>query len=159
MKYLSRKIGAATIAMTWLAIGTIAAGPDSTQAPLTATPQPFDMGWMLAKTVFSLVLIIALIFGLVFLVKRFFGKQLPGAVNREWFQIIAKIPLQPRQSLWLVKVVDRILLLGVTESGISMLTEFEQSAELRQVIAGLENSRRFSDSGFLQLLKKQMDRH
>jgi len=158
MKFLLREIAAATITTIWLAIGTVAAGPDSTQVPLTATPQPFDMGWMLAKTIFSLVLIIALIFGVVFLLKRFFGKQLPGSVNREWFQVIARIPLQPRQSLWLVKVVDRVLLLGVTESGITKLTEFEQSAELRQVISSLENSQRFSDSGFLQLLKKQIDR-
>ncbi len=158
MKFPLREIAVAAILMLCLAIVTVAAEPDSTHVPLTTTPQPLDMGWMLAKTILSLVLIIALIFAVVFLLKRFFGKQLPGSVNREWFQVIAKIPLQPRQSLWLVKVVNRILLLGVTESGITMLTEFEQTPEMRQIISSLENSQRFNNSGFLQILKKQIDK-
>lgn len=131
--------------------------PDTSSVPATTPSPAFNLGWMLAKTVFSLLLIIALIFGLVFLLKRYFGQQLPGSIGREGFQILAKFPVQPKQSLLLVKVFERILLLGVTESSITFLVEFEPNQDIQKIISRFEQgSRQFPDGKFWQIMKKQM---
>ncbi len=144
--------------MIILQAAALAVGQADTSSVPPPTPSPaFHLGWMLAKTVFSLLLIIALIFGLVFVMKRYFGQQLPGSMGREGFQILAKFPLQPKQSLMLVKVFERILLLGVTESSITLLAEFEPNQDIQKIISRLEQGGRpFPDGKFWQIVKKQM---
>lgn len=146
--------------MVILSLTTLAAGqPDTSNVPPATPPPEFHFGWMLAKTVFSLLLIIALIFGLLFVARRYLGQQLPGSIGGEDCQIIAKFPIQPKQSLLLVQVFGRLLLLGVTESSITFLAEFEPNQDIQKWMSRLEQGPRgFSNASFWQLMKRQMQK-
>jgi flagellar biogenesis protein FliO len=43
-------------------------------------------------------------------------------------ELLARLPLEPRRSVYLVRVVDRILILGASEAGLVKLGELEKDA-------------------------------
>ncbi len=74
-------------------------------------------GWLLAEMLLTLGIV-----GLIaWLVLRWAGS------HRSWrggpISILARHPLEPRRSLYLVSVGDRVLLLGSSEAGLSTLAE------------------------------------
>ncbi len=133
---------------------------DSSSVALGSGPAPINFGWLLMKTVASLIFIIALIFGMVLVFKRYFGNHLPGTRYQEGFRIIARLPLQPKQSLALVKVFDRIVLIGITDSTISMLSEYKENQEVQKIISTLQQPSLNSDRNrFFKLIKKEMEKN
>ncbi len=132
---------------------------DSTGLGNTPTTESLNIGWVLAKTIGSLVLIIVLIFVVVYLLKRFWGKQYNLGSGSGFFRILARIPIDPKQSLALVKVYNRVLLIGISESSISLITEFDREKELDQILADFpsEPSGALPDR-FRNLMRKQFDK-
>ena len=93
-----------------------------------------------ARTIGALVFVVAIIFGLRALLRRF-G---PGPAHRkggrgEAIEVLARSSVLPRQHLLLVRLGRRVLLLGSTAAGLSTLAEIqdgEEIAELMEVIEG-----------------------
>ena len=84
-----------------------------------------DFAVLFVKMLVGLVLILGL--GLVFiryvLPRTALGRrQRPGTV-----EILSRIPLEARKSLWIVKVVERYLLLGASDNSLNLITELSQS--------------------------------
>ncbi len=130
---------------------------DSSAVSATSTSDSINIGWLALKTFAILILIIGLIIGGVFLLKRLFSNQLPGAANQEWFQILARLPIQPKQSLALVKVFERIVLVGITESSITLLSEFSQNQDVKQILSEFNKSpQQFSKGKFWRLMKRHV---
>ncbi|MBZ0265162.1 flagellar biosynthetic protein FliO [bacterium] len=86
------------------------------------------MGAAFARTMFALLLILALFFGLVYLLKRFgskwlkFSNRISGEGNT--ITILETKYLNPKRQLYLVRVRDKEILIGSSESGFQLLSEF-----------------------------------
>ncbi|RMG63743.1 MAG: flagellar biosynthetic protein FliO [Calditrichaeota bacterium] len=120
--------------------------------------QPLNLGWAVAKMVIVLVFIIGLIFLTVFFLKRLgLNRGLTGQGN--WFRMLGKISLQPKQAIALVQVLDRIVLLGITEQSIRTLAEFPNDPAIQQKLSAMENStaQTTDASSFWKLLKSRTE--
>ncbi len=82
-----------------------------------------SVGSMVVRLVLSLAAIIALIVLTLWGVRRLQGRRWTGKMNAKPIQVIDRVHLAPKRSLDVIAVGDRILLLGVTENGINLLTE------------------------------------
>src|SRR5512139_1501263 len=67
-----------------------------------------------------------------FLVVRFFGRFLAAGRTRggHLLDVVARVPLEPRRSLYVVEVAGKTLLVGTSEMGLSVLTELD-AAEVK----------------------------
>jgi flagellar biosynthetic protein FliO len=74
------------------------------------------------NTFLMLILAVGVIAGIMFLVKRISIKrnENKSTIN---LNVVTKITLQPKNHLFVVKVADKLLVLGVTDSSINILTE------------------------------------
>lgn len=132
------------------------AQPDSTAA--TAQGTPVNMGWLIVRTIFSLLIILALIIGIVIVFKKFWGGKIPGSGNSQWIQVVARTPLGPKQNLTLIKIFDRVVLLGVSDGSIQALTEFPPESKAHQLIEQkIQASPGTSGSGFWNILKNKIE--
>ncbi|MFK3938708.1 flagellar biosynthetic protein FliO [Alkalihalobacillus sp. NPDC078783] len=80
------------------------------------------------KLIGSLALIIALMYGLV----RFLGKRTKTFRQSQLLENIGGMPLGPNRSIQLIKVGDRVLVVGVGES-IQLLKEIDSKQELDEL--------------------------
>jgi len=81
------------------------------------------MEWIVVKMILSLGAVLALMFGLVFALKRF---GVPGGSAAELsvpIQILGRKLLQPKKSVVVMKVAEKILVVGISEQGMQLLTE------------------------------------
>lgn len=91
----------------------------------------YNLAMSIFRLVFALLLVIAmavvLVIGLKWLQSRKIGKS-----NPDWIKTVGIFPLGPKQYIYLVQMMNRYMLLGVTEAGISILTELDES-EAQQI--------------------------
>jgi flagellar protein FliO/FliZ len=88
-----------------------------------------DSGFLtLLKLIGSLALIIALIYGLL----RFLSKRTKTFRQSQLLENIGGVPLGPNRSVQLIKVGNRVLVVGVGES-IQLLTEIDSEEEQEQL--------------------------
>lgn len=92
-------------------------------------PPPPNLFWISLRMIFSLFVVIALIFLFVFILKRINPRR--GIVdNQRPVQLLFQEPLGQKRSISLVKVLDRVLVLGVTNTHISYLSTLENDEAL-----------------------------
>ena len=91
-------------------------------APLYAA----DTGMAMAgiRTIFSLLLIIALMFGLAWALKRY--GPYAKASKSFGLTVIGQVSLNAKSNLALIRVGKSILLLGVTQDSINLLKDLEE---------------------------------
>lgn len=71
-----------------------------------------------------------------FIAVRFFGRFLAGGRVRgaHLLDVVARVPLEPRRSLYVVEVAGKTLLVGTSEMGLSVLSELD-AAEVKSRVA------------------------
>ena len=79
-----------------------------------------DAFWLLLRVAVSLVVVVALIWVLARVRKRV------GPKGASSLQVVSKIPVSRRGALLLVEIEGRTLLLGSTETNISLLSQVER---------------------------------
>lgn len=77
---------------------------------------------LVIRVVFSL----AVVLGLLWFIARTSSRRFGGAA-RSMVRIVARQPLARSASLAVVEVGDRVLVVGVSENGVSLLTELDPS--------------------------------
>ncbi|MFH1851043.1 MAG: flagellar biosynthetic protein FliO [Candidatus Neomarinimicrobiota bacterium] len=99
-------------------------------APVATEP---GLGGQIIRT----VVVTAAIIVLILMVARWYRRALPGGGSLAGLQVAVqgRHYLSARQSLLLVEIEGRRLLLGVTDNGINLVTEFEPG-EPAETIAG-----------------------
>lgn len=86
----------------------------------------------------ALLLTIALLVGTVWLFKKILrGKTFPG-VSRSTIQLLEIHYLDPKKAIALVKIIDRVLIVGYTESGMTALGELTPEEAARVEASGME---------------------
>jgi flagellar biosynthetic protein FliO len=89
------------------------------------------MEWIFVKMILSLGAVLGLMFGLVYVLKRF---VLPGGAAAHQpvtIEVLGRKALQPKKSVVVLKVAERVLVVGLSEQGMQILTELS-SDELQQ---------------------------
>jgi flagellar protein FliO/FliZ len=98
-------------------------------------PPQFDTGasllWMMVQTIF----VLAFMCGLAYVVLRVLPRRAGGVSLSSMVQVIDRVPLDQRKSLYVVKVAGQWLLIGSSETGVHLISELdpkvaEQEAEL-----------------------------
>jgi len=78
--------------------------------------------WLFARMILVLVLVIACIYGIVWLLKK---SLRPGAENDPYLKKTASITLAPGKTVQIVTLQDKAYLLGVSDSSITLISEIE----------------------------------
>jgi flagellar biogenesis protein FliO len=72
-----------------------------------------------------------------FVAVRVFGRLLSAGRTRgaHLMNVVSRVPLEPRRSLYVVEVAGKTLLVGTSEMGLSVLTELDGAAvEARKIV-------------------------
>jgi len=107
--------------------------------------------WMaFARTFGMLFMVLALLLLGLYLVRRFSG--IKGMKNsRQFIQVLAVHHLSPKEKLVLVKVLEEIILMGVTPSSINKIAVLDKNSDLPAPVSG-------DNPGFSGILAKALDR-
>lgn len=121
---------------------TVTNGQNSTQAEEKIPGQGFedkDFGpqveeesviWMIFKTLIVLGLFVGGFYMFYKFVTQKAGLQVSG---HEAIKILSMVPVGPSRTLQLIDVAGKVYLLGISESGISMLTEISDKEEIDRI--------------------------
>lgn len=103
--------------------------------------------WMIS----SILIVIGLLYLFLYLLRRYFHR--PGSVlsSGGQFQILQQFHLGPKKYLALVRLRGRVLLLGVTENSINTLLEISDEAEIKDILAGLDNAATAKGQNFREI--------
>lgn len=108
----------------------------------------------LAKTLFALVAVLGLMFVLVVALKRFF---LMGPKNKSEvvdIEVLSQKTLQPKRQLYVVRVLNKILVLSSTEQGIQAVGEIDDQESLRTIESRQEEIRLERPSSLMSFKQK-----
>ena len=72
-----------------------------------------NLALITSRALFSLILIIGLIYFIMYLLRRATGREKRGLMDRRMFGIVGRIYLAPKKSIYLVRAGEKILVLGV----------------------------------------------
>ncbi len=85
------------------------------------------MGWVILKTLFSLAAVLGLMFALVFLMKKFFYGSRSQSSSAVEIEILGSRTLAPKRSVYVLQVMEKVIVVGMTEQGMQTLTEMDGS--------------------------------
>ncbi|MFN3872120.1 MAG: flagellar biosynthetic protein FliO [Ignavibacterium sp.] len=95
------------------------------------------------KLVFPLFLIVAMLYGVLLFVKKY---QFKGSkLNSDNFRIVTTLMLMPKKYLSVVKVNDKVLILGLSEQNITLLKEMNAEELILHDEANFQNNQNFLD--------------
>ena len=86
-----------------------------------------DTLWLILRLVLSLALVLGLIWGLARIKKRV------SPTNAGTIQVLSKIPVSRKGSLLVVEVGGKKLVIGATDSSISLISEIEIAPETLEI--------------------------
>lgn len=87
---------------------------------------PFDF----AATLGSLVLVIAVILGLAWVLKRM---KVPSLVNQQGLKIVRQIPVGTKERIAIVEAGEEQFLVGITSQSIQLISKLEKPLEESEV--------------------------
>jgi flagellar protein FliO/FliZ len=105
----------------------------------------------ITKAILPLILIVGMLYGVLYFIRKkgisFKGNKTGSiAIN-----VLSSKMIMPKKYISVVKVDDKLLILGVSDHSITLLKEVDQPQEADQPFAGNENKIKF-----LNLLKKNL---
>ncbi len=91
------------------------------------------MEWIVLRTLVSLAAIIALMLGLAYLGKRYLHAGKGARRSLVDVEILGHRSLQPRTSVYVIKVLNRVIVVGTSEHGMQTLSEMSDPETLASV--------------------------
>ena len=145
--------------------GTVSAGNDSTneiaqafntqpnneaeENPITA-PDAGSMIMPFIKLIGALLLVVAGIYGFIYLLKRMMGGKFSGNRKDNLIEVLETSYIAQKKSISLVRFADRAVLVGVGDTGINVLAELNTD-ETARILASYAVEKPIS--GFKGILK------
>jgi len=85
---------------------------------------------------FTSLVVLAAVSVAAFVAVRVFGRLLASGRARgaHLMDVVARVPLEPRRSLYVVEVAGKTLLVGTSEMGLSVLSELDSGAVRARVV-------------------------
>lgn len=93
------------------------------------------------RMVSALALVLALIGGLVFLIRRFAGTRLGAPVSAQVIQVLASGYIGPRKTISLVSVAGEFFAVGMTQTEMVSLGHITDRERVQQFLAGATSGR------------------
>jgi flagellar biogenesis protein FliO len=91
------------------------------------------MGWVLLKTLGSLVAVLGLMFALVVVLKKYmYGFQSTRSTLIS-IDVLGQRVIQPKRSIVVVKVLNKVFIIGMTEEGMQLLGEIDDEDILQWI--------------------------
>ena len=100
-------------------------GPAESSEPISTTDRP-GIASTVAKMISALALVIAAVYGGLYLLRRMMGRRGGAAMGVDALTVLQTTYVGQHKAISLVKVGKRAVLVGVTDSQISTLTELDQ---------------------------------
>ena len=97
---------------------------------LTSDPGPLISTWDFLRMILILAIVIGLIYGLFFVLKK---TTLKRVVENDLIRVLGSRSLASNKSLHLVEVGNSIFLVGSADGGISMISEIKDSESLDRI--------------------------
>jgi flagellar protein FliO/FliZ len=96
--------------------------------PDAAAQSAYGLSSVAAQMALALLLLLGVIFAAFWLIKRF-GPRMGLAVSgkHSGLTFMGQLPLGPKRSVVLVRFLNKVMVLGVTEHSINLLTEIDES--------------------------------
>jgi len=111
---------------------------------------------LVAQLLLSLILIGVLLWGVLYVIKRFSRRALGGRFGGGLVEVLERAYIAPKKAIYLVKIADKIVALGVTDSEIRVLLELPPEETLELLSNAAQGERSGSRSDFLQNLRARM---
>ncbi|MCS7229926.1 MAG: flagellar biosynthetic protein FliO [Candidatus Kryptonium sp.] len=105
---------------------------------------------LLAKTILSFGVVVILIFSLSYFLKKFYPALSTSSDYGIEMRIYKKLQIQPRKSIYLIKVLNKILVIGVSENSMNVLAEINDP-EIVRVLDDIYSSSNEKNGKFLVL--------
>ena len=105
----------------------------------------------IVKAFIPLIIIAGLLYGVLILIKKYgtpFKGNKYGAVP---IKVLSSQMIMPKKFISIVKVDDKLLVLGVSESSITLLKELEPSENIEETPRTPKN-----DNNFIDILRKNL---
>ncbi|MBI5183075.1 MAG: flagellar biosynthetic protein FliO [Nitrospinae bacterium] len=99
------------------------------------------------KMIVSLIIVLSLILIIYYLVKRFLLKDNGLIGNNRLIKVISTSFIGPKKAITLVEVANEILVLGISNNNISMLTRLENKGTIDSLKGGKDIPHRDGDGG------------
>jgi len=119
-----------------------------TTAVSGAGPPPAVSAFSVLRVLLILAFVLFLIFAAVWALKKVSPGVAPGSQERA-IRIISSTYLGPKKALYLVAVLDRVILVGMTEHSVNALTEFARTEAIECL---LEQKPSKAGGGFASIL-------
>jgi len=110
------------------------------------------MEWLVVKTILSLLAVLALMAGIVVVLKNYAYKGRTKDSSIVSVDVLGHRMLTPKRSVHVLKVLNTVLVVGVTEGGMTSLGEIRDEESLREVTSRMSRSSKDSSpfSGFVE---------
>jgi flagellar protein FliO/FliZ len=105
----------------------------------------------------ALALVLACIYGCVFLIKRFGVNRAGLSRDKRMLEVIDSISVGPKKMIAVVRVGERAVVVGITESGMTSLTELDKE-ELPETVKSTGAAQHAHRPSFSGLLDSMMNR-
>ncbi len=103
----------------------------------------------LVKAVIPLILIVGLLYAVLYFIKKY-GISIKGnKAGSVAINVLSSQMIMPKKFISVVKVDDKLLVLGVSEHSITLLKELDKPVQVNKAYAANDEK-----SNFLDLLKK-----
>lgn len=109
----------------------------------------------LVKGLGALILILALIYGFVWILRFFMNKKSFGNPTSDQIRVLSTTYIAPKKSVALLQVYEKAILIGVSENSMTTLTELDEEGEWKQLIHA-EHPNNEGESSFSQKLSKAL---
>ncbi len=91
------------------------------------------MEWLVVKTLLSLGAVLALMIGVVFVMKKVMIGGRASASSVVEMKVLGTMVLQPKRAVSVIKVMDKILIIGMGEEGMQVLGEVSDARSLKEI--------------------------
>ncbi len=105
---------------------------------------------LVAKAFFSFALIIFLMVIVFYVLKKFYSQISSSSNSSVSMRVYAQLQLQPRKAIYLVRVLNKVLILGTSEGSLTVLSEISDP-EIIKILDEIYISRERRNGKFSKL--------
>jgi flagellar biogenesis protein FliO len=113
------------------------------------------MGWVLLQTMLSLAAVLALMVAVVYAMKRWLFGTTANQQSTIPIDVLGYRVLQPKRAVYVVKVLGKTIVIGVSDAGMHTLCEMDEEPDARQTEFQKTNATEMSPT-FLNFLKENL---
>ncbi len=102
--------------------------------------------WSFFKMLAALAVVIALMIAVAYFIKKYFLQSLPETNSSALISIVSTRHLSPKNSLLLIEVLGQVILVGVSNQQMSMLSRIDDPAAIEKIKNARLTEGLFSDA-------------